>query len=347
MVGRRVDPREAAHRLEAWFSRHARDLPWRRTHEPYHVLVAEFILQQTRMETGLRYYDRFLHRFPTLAALGSAREAAVLAAWSGLGYYARARNLRRTARILVNRFDGQVPSDVSTLRTLPGVGPYTAGAISSIAFDRPEPALDGNQVRVLGRFLGIREPGRAAGHRRIERWSRRLLGSGSPRLLNQSLMDLGGSVCTPFRPRCDECPLAAGCRSRRRLQPRRRRLGPGRPRPIEEWIATVHRRNDRVWLAAPAPKGLLAGLWLPPLRRGRIRPLLPTLLHAFSHKIWKVQIQKGRRSPKGSGRWVSPEDLESLPHSRLTRLLLAAAQANEVGAGPRRRPHIPLGRSRV
>lgn len=331
-----MDPVHAARRLEDWFAVHGRELPWRRTHEPYDVLVTEFILQQTRLETGLRYRARFLERFPTLEALARAKEAEVLRLWSGLGYYARARNLRATARRLVDDFAGRVPSDPALLLTLPGIGPYTAGAIASIAYNQPEPALDGNQVRVLGRVLGVRDPDTRLARKRLEAWSRAVLAAGSPRRLNQALMDLGSLLCLPRQPRCEACPLSVGCRARTRLRAVRRRRAPRAP--LEEWTATIHARGPRVWLIPPRTSGLLAGLWLPPLRRQRPRARSTMVQHAFSHRRWRVHLRFTPAAPRGRGRWVSLRGLPRLPHSTLTRRILeAAARATRrprLGPGP-------------
>jgi A/G-specific adenine glycosylase len=318
-----VDAAAPARALDAWYRRHGRDLPWRRPGTtPYHVLVAEFILQQTRIETGLPYYARFLERFPTMAALAAAPEADVIRLWSGLGYYRRARNLHATARRIVRDHQGRVPDDPSLLRTLPGIGPYTAGAIASIAYDRPEPALDGNQIRVLGRWMGLRSTETPRARAKLEGAARSLLRHASPRRINQALMDVGSAVCTPIMPRCDACPLAASCRGRGRWRARPRR--PTNP-SVEEWEAALHVRSDRVWLVPPRKDGLLAHLWLPPLRRPR-RPLARAdLVHTFSHRRWRVAWVRPRAPPRGPGRWVARQELASLPHGRLTVLALEAA----------------------
>jgi len=310
-----VDPVRAAAALEAWYAQHARDLPWRRHVDAYHTLLVEFLLQQTRIETGLPYYERFVQRFPTIGALAAAPESDVLALWSGLGYYRRARNLHRTAKEIVTRHAGRVPDDPALLDALPGIGPYTAGAIASIAYDRPVPCVDGNQARVLGRLLGIHDPDSKRGRTRIDAWARRLLAHGSPRRLNQALMDLGSSVCVPRQPRCAECPLAPGCRSRDRPLTRRAKAG---TTPVEDWDVVVHRRGDRIWLRAPATSGLMADTWMPPLRRSRATKA-PDFVHDFSHKRWRLRMVQAKAPPRGVGRWVAAADLAKLPHGRLTR----------------------------
>lgn len=300
--------------MTRWFQANARELPWRRDHDPYHVLVAEFILQQTRMEVGVPRFASFVARFPTIESLARANESDVLAEWSGLGYYARAKNLHRTAREIVDRFGSEVPQDPAVLRALPGIGPYTAGAIASIAFDRPEPSLDGNQFRVLGRFLGV-DAATNPGRTRADQWARGLLAQASPRILNQALMDLGGRVCTPVRPDCGACPLFAGCRTRGPRRGERRAVVRAR---TQEWTATRFVRGGRVWLVAPRGEGLLGTHWLPPLTETKSKGP-PDLEHAFSHRRWRIWWGEGAGSPAGNGRWVARSDLSGLPHGPLTR----------------------------
>jgi A/G-specific adenine glycosylase len=308
--------------MQTWFRANQRDLPWRRTHDPYHVLLSEFILQQTRMEVGLRYFDAILARFPTIRHLARARESSVLAAWSGLGYYSRARNLHRTANQIVARFGGLVPNNVETLRTLPGIGPYTAGAIASIAFDQVAPSIDGNQTRVLSRLLGRKEPASAAQARDVQALATSILRAGSPRAINQAFMDLGSSICTPVAPRCGTCPLAAHCKSRGTAGTTRRR-GPAVRR--ESWTATLHVRGARVWLVPPSGQGLLGDSWLPPMAKTRRRGAA-LLEHQFSHRRWLIHVERAAGAPKGAGRWVSHRQLPALPHSSLTIRLMDAAQ---------------------
>lgn len=313
-----VEPAATARALTKWYARHARDLPWRRSTDPYHVLVTEFMLQQTRVESGLKRWPLFLDRFPTLESLARASEEDVLTAWSGLGYYARARNLHKTARIILDRHGGRVPEDAQVLQTLPGIGPYTAGAIASIAYHRPEPALDGNQVRVLSRALGVTVGARAQAGA-VERFARALLVHGPPGTLNQALMDLG-QVCAPRGPRCVECPLT-GCASRGLVRASARSRRPPR---LEHWQADLHVRGGRIWLQRPAAEGLLAGLWLPPMRKTEARGRYD-VEHKFSHRTWRLRLKPMATTPTGKGKWVRERDLELLPHSSLTRILLRRA----------------------
>ncbi|MBE3589635.1 MAG: A/G-specific adenine glycosylase [Firmicutes bacterium] len=244
--------------LLSWYDAHRRELPWRARRDPYAVLVSEFMLQQTRVETVLRYYDGFLAAFPDLHALAAASEDDVLRAWQGLGYYGRARRLRALAQVVRERWGGELPEDAARLRELPGVGPYLAGAVASIAFGRREAAVDGNVRRVLGRLFDLDTPSPA----RLERLAARLLDPRRPGDWNQALMELGATVCRPRAPRCAACPLAAWCRAHRRGRVKQRPAARRRAAPAEVERATLVRvRDGRVALERRPPGGLLGGLY--------------------------------------------------------------------------------------
>jgi len=203
-------------RLLAWFRRHGRDLPWRRTRNPYHVLVSEVMLQQTPVARVTGFYAGFLAEFPTLESLAAASPARVREQWEGLGYYRRADNLHRLARAVVDGHGGTVPSDATLLRALPGVGRYTAGAVLSFAFEQPAPAVDTNVGRVIRRVFHPRLPHGARHERRVWDTAARLVPRRGPAAwaFNQGIMELGALVCTARVRRCGECPVARGCRSR-------------------------------------------------------------------------------------------------------------------------------------
>lgn len=261
-------------RVADWFERNARDLPWRHAHasgrrDPYASLVSEFMLQQTQVARVLPRFERFLARFPTVAALAAAPIDDVLAEWSGLGYYRRARNLHAAACMIASRFSGEVPSDVESLLSLPGVGRYTAGSIASIAFGIPAPILDGNVRRVLMR-LHARRSDQTSPATQSWAWARAdaLSALAGPRVaaLNEGLMELGALVCTPDAPRCDQCPVAGLCETRRlSLQDRIPR--PKRAAPVRHLVHTVVLARDlagRVLIEQRPDTGLWAGLWQAP-----------------------------------------------------------------------------------
>src|SRR5689334_4465369 len=203
----------------AWFDQHGRDLPWRETRDPYHVIVSEFMLQQTQVSRVAEYYPRFLAEYPSIEHLARATEARVRESWAGLGYYRRAANLHRLAQEVVAAHDGRVPRDVEVLRALPGVGRYTAGAVATFAFELAEPAVDTNVARVLRRAFHPRLGSRAADERRLWATAAALLPkAGRPAwALNQGLMELGALVCTARIARCASCPVKKVCRTGRRL----------------------------------------------------------------------------------------------------------------------------------
>ena len=335
--------------LLGWYRKRRRDLPWRRTRDPYAVWISEAMLQQTRVETVIPYYERFLERFPDVASLATAELDEVLGAWQGLGYYSRARHLRDAARTVMERHGGRLPGDAAALRELPGVGRYTAGAVASIAFDRPEPAVDGNAARVLARLRGIREDvKRPAGMRRLWAEAAALARGPCPGDWNQALMELGATVCTPRAPRCPECPLRRTCDAYRagdaaRLPRMARRPA---PRALEAVAALLVRRGRALAVRRP-PRGLLGGLWELPggdlgAREGPARGLRRALRervglaaaglrrvgaveHAFSHRRLRLHVYRsadvaGRVRLDGfdAHRWLSPSRLAELPHGAPT-----------------------------
>jgi A/G-specific adenine glycosylase len=251
-------------RLLAWYADHRRDLPWRGTRDPYHIWVAEVMLQQTQVTTVVAYYERFTSRYPTIEALAAAALDDVLKLWEGLGYYSRARNLHAAAKKMVAEFGGQIPDTLEELLSLPGIGRYTAGAVLSIAYGQDHPAPDGNVRRVLCRVFAIEEDvTRGAGQRRLWELAQSLLPAGHAGEFNQALMDLGAMICTPHAPLCQECPLFDECLAygmgRQDQFPTRR---PRRSPPHYEVTAGVVWNGDGCFLIAQRPpEGLLGGLW--------------------------------------------------------------------------------------
>ncbi len=246
--------------LLRWYRRAARTLPWRGSLDPYAIWVSEVMLQQTRVETVLRYYAPFLRAFPTVGALASAELPAVLARWSGLGYYARARAMHAAARTIASR--GAFPDAFEELRELPGFGAYTAAAVAAIAFGRPEPAIDGNAVRVLARLCGLRER-RPAAEKTLRELARPLVAAGPPSEVNQAVMELGSQVCTRTAPACLHCPWRIPCRARAfglqgEIPASRPRLA---RRPLTWAAAVCLDGRGRLLFARRPPAGLFGGLW--------------------------------------------------------------------------------------
>jgi A/G-specific adenine glycosylase len=329
--------------LSTWYAREKRDLPWRRTRDPYRIWISEAMLQQTRVETVIPYYRRFLDRFPSVRALASAPVEDVLAAWSGLGYYRRARSLRDAARTILERHAGRFPSRREELLELPGVGPYTAGAIASIAFDHPEPLVDGNVARVFSRLLG-----RDLSSTDPDVWSvaRALVPRKGAGNWNQALMELGALVCTPREPSCPRCPVAGRCEALRtgRVEalPRKR----SRPRALEVELVVLAVTDGERWLLEKREaRGRMAGLWqMPtvevpgPKRRGllfptrRPRPFrVGRTLCEVRHTITRHRIRATvKRATLESARpgpafaWIPRERLEEMALTGMTRKCLSA-----------------------
>jgi A/G-specific adenine glycosylase len=256
---------EAARRLRApilrWYRRTKRDLPWRRTTDPYAIWVSEAMLQQTTVAAVIPYWERFLERFPDAAALAASGEEEVLALWSGLGYYRRASALRQGALAVMERHGGRVPEEAEALMRLPGIGRYTAGAIASVAFGRQTPVVDGNVKRVFSRLFAIRGDG-AQAERKYWSIAETLVRGATPGDWNQALMELGATVCTPRAPRCDCCPVESWCRARALGRPTafpaRKKPEPVRVVPVA--VAWIERRG-RVLLVQRRPGGPLRGAW--------------------------------------------------------------------------------------
>ena len=253
--------------LLEWYAANKRDLPWRQDRDPYRIWVSEVMLQQTRVDTVIPYYERFMRRFPTIKDLAEAPEEEVLKLWEGLGYYSRARNLQAGARQVVERHGGVVPDDKAALSALRGIGPYTAGAILSIAFGKPEPAVDGNVMRVLSRYFLLEDDvAKPSARARIERLAASFIPAGQAGDFNQAVMELGALVCTPKSPGCLLCPVLARCAGRaagrERELPVKSKQKP--PRPELRLAALVEGRGrhaGKVLVRRRPDSGLLARMW--------------------------------------------------------------------------------------
>jgi len=343
--------------LLAWYRRHKRDLPWRRTRDPYAIWLSETMLQQTRVETVIPYYSRFLERFPSVYALASADIDDVTQLWSGLGYYSRARNLHAAAQKIVREHASELPSEVEALRELPGVGRYTAGAVASIAFDRPAPIVDGNVARVLSRVLDLREDVTTPSvQKRLWEEAEALARGPAPGDLNQALMELGALVCTPRAPKCLVCPLREMCRGLAAGDPEALpvKAKKAAPKRIEAVCAVVMRAEKLLAVRRP-PEGLLGGLWdLPggelakgePPRSALERALreklgielsgvaaLGAVQHQFTHRtlalhVFRAEAKPGRiaRREYDAHRWVTRGAFTRLGLSTVARKALARSE---------------------
>jgi len=255
-----------------WYAQHARELPWRGHPDPYAVWVSEIMLQQTRVETVIPFFEKWMQRFPSVFELAAASQQEVLNFWEGLGYYARARNMQRAAQIIATEYQGKLPRTAQALQQLPGIGRYTAAAIASIAFGEDQAALDGNIRRVLARVFDIAEPARSpAGERRLWQLAAEHLPPGTAGDYNQALMDLGATICTPAAPDCPQCPVAELCQACALGIQEQRPVNQPKPKiPHYTVTAAVIQQDGKVFIAQRSAQGLLGGMWEFP--GGKIEP---------------------------------------------------------------------------
>ena len=317
---RELDAKRFRKRLLAWFDRHKRDLPWRRDRDPYRIWLSEIMLQQTRVAAVQDHYLRFLRRFPTIERLAAARESSVLALWSGLGYYRRARMLHAAARKVVGEFAGNFPKNAAELRALPGIGRYTAAAIASIAFGEPVPVVDGNVERVLQRLFAKPLVGEAC-------WqgAQDLLDSQRPGDFNQALMELGATLCLPRQPKCLLCPAADFCAARGEL-PAVTKANRQQKREIHY---ALDRCGDSVFLVQrPSTVSLMPGMWeLPevPATNTDGKAHLK-LRHSITVTDYLVRVvPRTAAAATADGRWIPASRLSKLPLTGLARKILRAA----------------------
>ncbi len=343
-------------RLLIWYRRQSRPLPWRQTCDPYRIWISEIMLQQTQVDTVIPYYQRFLEMFPDVVALADASLEQVLKAWENLGYYSRARNLHVAARMIVDAYGGKIPDTPEEIKTLPGIGPYSAGAILSIAYGKPLPAVDGNVRRILSRVFAIRKPmDDAREQKNLVVLAATLIPVRHPGDFNQALMDLGATICRPKNPACSNCPIASVCRAQlaglQSILPITRKAP---AIPHRQAAAAVIRNACGELLVVKRPvSGLLASLWKLPggfiddavdreagLKRSvkeeldisiRVGEKRASVDHVYTHfritlHAYDCLLLKGILNPLGcqAWRWASLADLQKLPLSKIDRMILAA-----------------------
>jgi A/G-specific adenine glycosylase len=346
-----VKPAEFTADLLAWYAQHARILPWRGDSNPYAIWVSEVMLQQTRVETVIPYFERWMSRFPNLASLAQASQQDVLTAWEGLGYYSRARNLHKAAQIVVWEMNGELPRDPKALSRLPGVGRYTAGAIASLAFGLDAPVLDGNIRRVLARVFNLTEPARSpAGERHLWELAAEHLPPGRAGDYNQAMMDLGATICTPRAPNCLGCPVSRTCQAYALGVQEERPVALEKPAiPHHIVTAAVIHNQAQVLIAQRPAQGLLGGLWEFP--GGKLQPgedlaaclqreireelgagivvqdQLGVYRHAYTHfrvtlHAFHCTLANGdqpRPLQVNDLRWVAPSELAAFPMGKIDR----------------------------
>jgi A/G-specific adenine glycosylase len=348
-------------RLLPWFARHARDLPWRaEPRPPYAVWISEIMLQQTRVDTVIPYFRRFLARFPDPAALAAAPLQDVLKLWENLGYYTRARQIHKMAKILVRDHGGQLPSDPAALAALPGLGPYTTAAIASFAFGHPLAVLDGNVIRVFSRLLALPDDtGLPATRKMLQRLADDLLPRGKSAAANEAWMELGALVCTPRNPRCPACPLRRVCRAAALNTPEafpKKKKKMKVPHKIVGAAVILNAKNQILIAQRHADKGMLAGLWEFPggkIAEGEtmpqciarelkeemgldieVGPHLVTVPHAYSHftidlhaHVARIRAGRPRHLECAGHAWVTPDQFDVYPFSKADHGIIRAIRS--------------------
>lgn len=335
-----------------WYQKKARDLPWRNTKDPYRIWVSEIMLQQTRVESVIPYYTRWLNSFPTIQSLAEADQDEILKHWEGLGYYSRALNLHKAARVVISEFGGYLPDNPNKLQSLPGIGRYTAGAISSIAFNIPAPIVDGNIRRLFTRYFNINTPIHTSKtEKTLWQIAEDLIPAQQPGNFNQALMELGSLVCKPKNPDCLNCPLKSDCQANiHNLQASLPVRKAKAPLPHLQVTAAVIQKNEKFLLAKRPPEGLLGGMWEFPGGKQEPRETLPQTLireiqeelgvkiivgnligeylHAYTHykislfafscQLVTDQLQLNFHTDIA---WVPLSDLKNYPMGKLDRLI--------------------------
>jgi A/G-specific adenine glycosylase len=322
--------------LLAWYDVHARDLPWRKDRDPYRVWLSEIMLQQTRVAAVIEHYHYFLRRFPTVQKLAAARVSSVLAAWSGLGYYRRARMMHAAAKLIVRELGGHFPTTASGLRALPGVGRYTSAAIASIAFEEPVAVVDGNVKRVLQRFSGTR-----LAPERIWKAAEELLDPERPGDFNQAMMELGATVCTPRTPSCLTCPVVESCATRGELPS----LGNTSKQKKREIHYTLDCRNGAVYLVQRPPDArLMAGMWELPQIEATRQPKPPadfSLRHSITVTDYTVRVRRLPAPANLPGRRIPLQKLRRFPLTGLARKILRKAELISASPASISIPRLP------
>lgn len=332
--------------LIQWFEAEQRDLPWRKNKNPYHIWISEIMLQQTKVDTVIPYFTMFTEQFPTISDLADADEEKVLKAWEGLGYYSRARNLHHAVKEVKAEYGGIVPNNPQQFSNLKGVGPYTTGAVMSIAYDRPEPAVDGNVMRVMSRVLAIWDDIAKVSTRKLfEEIIRRIIPHFNPSFFNQGLMELGALICTPQSPACMICPVNQHCRAfeqgvQQELPVKAKKK---QPRTAFMVAGIFTDKQGRIVVNKRPSQGLLANLWEFPnvevsSREGErealirycdeslhtqitIRGMLPSVKHIFSHVIWEINVYVGEIVDYG----VLPENVLLLKEEDIEQLAISVS----------------------
>ncbi len=325
-------------KLIDWFKKNQRALPWRKNYDPYQVWISEIMLQQTQVTTVLPYFDQWIKKLPDIKSVADAKEDTILKLWEGLGYYSRARNLQKAAKVIVEKHNGQLPNDPKAILELPGIGKYTAGAISSIAFNKPEPIVDGNVIRVIARLMNYSKNTRLPENiKHFWNWMEKSVPK-EAREFNQGMMELGALICSPKNPKCDRCPLKSRCASNKKGT---MNLLPNRGKkiekvPIKVAIAIIE-KGEKIFIQKRPSKGLMGGLWEFPggkVEKETVKEALKREIkeeigieisnikpfHRIKHGYTKFSVDlhcfRAKTTDKkipSKGKWVKIEELKKYP----------------------------------
>jgi A/G-specific adenine glycosylase len=352
-------------KLLPWFAENKRSMPWRNNRTPYRVWISELMLQQTRVDQATPYFRRFMKRFPSLRSLANASQEDVLKIWEGLGYYSRARNLHKAARIIANEMSGRFPSDYHDIIKLPGVGSYTAAAIGSLAFNQDRAVLDGNVIRVLSRLYAYTKDTRSpAARAELQQMTENLLVKGEAGSYNEAMMELGATICLPMNPKCEVCPVVSACLAARSGRPTDYPVkAPRKKVPhIVVGAAVIRNRKGEVLIAQRREKDMLGGLWEFPGGKQetgetiqqcitrelkeelginvQVEDFLTTVHHAYSHFTMDMhtyfgRIKSGRPRPLHCQdyRWVRIPNLRDVPYSTADLNIIAELEKDHPTKG--------------
>lgn len=338
--------------LITWYQTNKRDLPWRNEQNPYKIWVSEIMLQQTKVDTVIPYFNQFIEKFPTIYDLADADEQDVLKSWEGLGYYSRARNLQNAIKEVVASYGGEIPANPSQLGSLKGVGPYTKGAILSIAYDQPEPAVDGNVMRVLARILKVEEDIAKPRTKKVfEDYVRKLISRDDPSSFNQGMMELGAIVCTPKNPMCMLCPVQQHCQAfAEGIEDKLPIKAKGKKQRTISYVALLIKNEQEKYLIEKRPNtGLLANLWQFPMIslnevgfnqfsdwfekeygiHVTLKREVGKIKHVFSHLIWELEVHEAKstsmKTSLSNAQFVSQKEMDALPfpvsHQKMMQFL--------------------------
>ena len=340
-----------------WYHKNKRNLPWRDIHDPYRIWLSEVMLQQTQVNTVIPYYNKWIAKYPTLSSVAESQIDDLLKLWEGLGYYSRCRNFFKACQIIMNEYEGNIPSNIIEFKSLPGVGPYIAGAVMSIAFNNPQPAIDGNINRIMFRYLGLKNQTKYNQTRVYSKLSTFI--SLNPGDIIQALMDIGSSICKPNSASCAQCPLSTSCKAFLNGSPLLYPINKNKKSlPVKNIIAGLVQHNDKIFITKRKNEGALGGLWELPMilvndyndhhlfktflkdkynLNLKINNKIGKIMHSFSHYKMNIQIfnceiinTKIEKSSNNNSKWISRKDIVNYAFHKANHKLFDLLEKNNV-----------------